>query len=131
MIVVTPEYVAPMTNGQMLPGGPGTFTDLPTDRELFFHHLLEVPKFGDECSDCMNGAGGACPIHAPGGGHVVTGTSGPDSPLIRPEPGANYNSAPPAATDVAAPISRSRILPERTKAASGASASRADSPKFR
>lgn len=63
VILVTPEYVAPMQAGELPSGGPGTFTDTPVDRELFFHGLLEVPKVGDECSHCHEGVigtGGHC-----------------------------------------------------------------------
>jgi pilus assembly protein CpaC len=63
VILVTPEYVAPMQAGEVPSGGPGTFTDTPVDRELFFHGLLEVPKVGDECSHCHEGfigTGGHC-----------------------------------------------------------------------
>ena len=63
VILVTPEYVAPMQAGELPSGGPGTFTDTPVDRELFFHGLLEVPKVGDECSHCHEGSigtGGHC-----------------------------------------------------------------------
>ena len=28
------------------------FTDVPTDRELYFDGFLEVPKYGDECESC-------------------------------------------------------------------------------
>ena len=52
IILVTPEHTAPMSPEQVPPGGPGLFTDTPTDRELFFHNLIEVPKYGDECQMC-------------------------------------------------------------------------------
>ena len=54
VILVTPEYVAPMSPEQVPPGGPGKFTDLPTDHELFFHNLLEVPRTGNECDGTFN-----------------------------------------------------------------------------
>ena len=49
IILVTPDYTAPLSEEQIPYGGPGRFTDTPVDRELFFHGLLEVPKTGDEC----------------------------------------------------------------------------------
>ena len=52
IILITPEYTAPMSAEQIPYGGPGKFTDTITDRELFFHNLLEVPKYGDECQHC-------------------------------------------------------------------------------
>jgi len=53
VILVTPELVAPLEAGQVPSGGPGTYTTYPTDRELFFSGLIEVPKYGDECENCM------------------------------------------------------------------------------
>lgn len=62
IILVTPELVAPMQANRLPTTGPGTFTDTPVDRELFFHGLLEVPKVGDACDHCQNGMiGGPCP----------------------------------------------------------------------
>ena len=54
IILVTPEYTAPMTEQQIPHGGPGKFSDYPTDRELYLHNLLEVPLYGDECQQCTN-----------------------------------------------------------------------------
>ena len=54
IILVTPEHVAPMPAGQVPSGGPGQSTDMPVDRELFAHGLLEVPKFGEDCDHCQN-----------------------------------------------------------------------------
>ena len=53
VILVTPELVAPLEAGQVPSGGPGSYTTYPTDRELFFSGLIEVPKYGDECESCM------------------------------------------------------------------------------
>lgn len=52
VIMVTPELVAPLSHEQLPPGGPGQFTDVPTDRELFHDGLLEVPFYGDGCEGC-------------------------------------------------------------------------------
>jgi len=52
VIMVTPYLVGAMKPGQVPEGGPGLFTDVPTDRELFFDGFLEVPKYGDECASC-------------------------------------------------------------------------------
>ena len=46
IILVTPEYAAPLNAGQIPPGGPGMFSDIPTDRELFGQGLIEVPNYG-------------------------------------------------------------------------------------
>ncbi|MFP6763377.1 MAG: hypothetical protein VB858_07160, partial [Planctomycetaceae bacterium] len=53
VILVTPELVAPLEAGQVPAGGPGTYTTYPTDRELFFSGLIEVPKYGNECENCL------------------------------------------------------------------------------
>lgn len=53
VILVTPELVAPLESGQVPAGGPGTYTSIPTDRELFFSGMIEVPKYGEECQGCM------------------------------------------------------------------------------
>ncbi|MCA8986174.1 MAG: pilus assembly protein N-terminal domain-containing protein [Planctomycetaceae bacterium] len=46
IILVTPEYVAPLDPHQVPAGGPGAFSDIPTDRELFWQGLIEVPNYG-------------------------------------------------------------------------------------
>lgn len=56
IIMITPEYVSPMMADQMPPIGPGRTTTYPTDRELYLHGLMEVPKVGPECPE----PGGAC-----------------------------------------------------------------------
>ena len=64
VITVTPELVAPLDDGQIPPGGPGQFTDSPTDRELMGYGLIEVPKYGERCANCPPGQGG--PLIVPG-----------------------------------------------------------------
>ena len=54
IILVTPEYVAPMSPEQVPVGGPGKFTDTPTDHELFWHNMLEIPRTGSECDATFN-----------------------------------------------------------------------------
>lgn len=56
IIMITPEYVSPMQADQMPPLGPGRSTTFPTDRELYLHGNIEVPKFGPECGE----PGGPC-----------------------------------------------------------------------
>ena len=46
LIMVTPEYVAPLDSNQLM-GGPGSMTDIPTDKELYGQGLIEVPITGD------------------------------------------------------------------------------------
>lgn len=49
VIMVTPEIAGPLNANQVPPGGPGTFTDMPTDRELFRDGMIEVPSYGNRC----------------------------------------------------------------------------------
>lgn len=116
MIVVTPEYVAPMSSGQLPPGGPGAFTDIPTDRELFFHNLLEVPKFGDACENCQ-----------PGTAMGLT----PDPVFSQPQ--MLLEQAPPAGAPVTEPAVSPQIppVPETTAADPFSSASFSKQDKFR
>lgn len=58
VIMVTPELVAPMAPHQIPPGGPGLFTDTPTDRELYWYNMIEVPSYGPHCE-------GQCPPPLP------------------------------------------------------------------
>ena len=58
VILVTPELVAPLDPGMVPPSGPGLGTTTPTDRELFGMGLLEVPNYGDPCTQCH---GHGCP----------------------------------------------------------------------
>jgi pilus assembly protein CpaC len=53
IIMVTPYLVSPLGPGQVPPGGPGMFTDVPTDRELYIDGLIEVPNYGDHCENCI------------------------------------------------------------------------------
>ncbi len=67
IILVTPEYAAPMSEEQIPYGGPGKFTDYPTDKELYFHNLIEVPLYGDECQHCTGcWQNGSCQQHPNG-----------------------------------------------------------------
>jgi len=68
VIMVTPELVSPMKSDQIPPGGPGLFTDDPTDRELFIDGRLEVRSYGDRCFGC--GVDGVFSGHGYGAPHV-------------------------------------------------------------
>jgi pilus assembly protein CpaC len=56
VILVTPVLAGAMSDCQVPPGGPGMFTDQPTDRELFGYGLIEVPSYGGMCPNCGPGA---------------------------------------------------------------------------
>jgi len=47
VILVTPEYVAPLKKSDVPPGGPGASTTVPLDRELFLNQMIEVPNYGE------------------------------------------------------------------------------------
>ena len=47
VILVTPEFVAPLKRADVPSGGPGSFTASPVDRELFFNQMIEVPNYGE------------------------------------------------------------------------------------
>jgi pilus assembly protein CpaC len=53
VIMVTPNLVSPFGAGQVPPGGPGSYTDIPTDRELYIERMIEVPNYGDRCEGCI------------------------------------------------------------------------------
>ena len=73
IILVTPQYASGMSAGELPPGGPGMFSDSPTDKEIYFHQMIELPKYGDDCEACRGGGGfGAATNHHHGGGGVVT-----------------------------------------------------------
>ena len=85
LVMITPEYVQAMPSDQMPPGGPGAFTDTPTDRELYWQGIMEVPNYGDRCEGCAsNGTTGY-----PGAGMAPQGT------MIQPGPaGSPYTNGP-------------------------------------
>jgi len=47
VILVTPEYVAPLKKSEVPAGGPGASTTVPLDRELFLNQMIEVPNYGE------------------------------------------------------------------------------------
>ncbi len=82
IIMVTPEFVAP-ADPHCLPGvGPGGLTDTPTDHELYFDGLLEVP-YAAGGGNCPPGGGG----HGYGGGY---GACGDSCTSIAPAMGGSY-----------------------------------------
>ncbi len=64
IILVTPEYVAPLNADQVPEGGPGMFSDVPTDRELIIQGLMEVPNYGGPQPPSPAGSFGPmnCPV---------------------------------------------------------------------
>ena len=69
VIMVTPTLAGAMGECQTPPGGPGMYSDQPTDHELFAYGMIEVPSYGSHCSNCNNcGTGPAAPANAVGPG---------------------------------------------------------------
>jgi pilus assembly protein CpaC len=117
VIMVTPELVGPLSRDQIPPGGPGLFTDTPTDRELFRDGMIEVPYYGSECGDCEPGyehyvpatdpafsqplPGQPLPGTAYPQGDVPFETLPPGQPLPGPALGPGASRTSPAGRDVA------------------------------
>jgi pilus assembly protein CpaC len=110
VILVTPVLAGAMTESQTPVGGPGMFTDQPTDRELFSYGMIEVPSYGSRCTGCAGGNGAYPPpivdfdqAHSPR--PLITPVplqelppSAPQgSPPIPPTPGPATSTAPPHA----------------------------------
>ena len=76
--MITPEYVSAISADCVPPGGPGKFSSVPTDRELYGSGFIEVPNYGEPCQD------GNCP--PPFGGWMPAGPS--PMPIMAPGPSA-------------------------------------------
>jgi pilus assembly protein CpaC len=83
VILVTPVLAGAMQDSQMPPGGPGMFTEQPTDRELYWYGMLEVPSYGGVCPNC--GPGGHSNGYPPSILDFDMGPKSP-SPMITPVP---------------------------------------------
>lgn len=100
VIMVTPELVAPMTPDQIPPGGPGLFTDTPTDREFYLYNLLEVPSYGPHCEgQCPPPVPTYDPYHPVGEEHMMGPGAMMSAPPVPsgPYPGSSM-MAPPTPT---------------------------------
>ena len=108
VILVTPSLAGAMSDGQTPVGGPGMFTDQPTDRELFSYGMIEVPSYGGRCTGCASGNGAYPPpiidfdqVHSPR--PLITPVpiqelppgAPQGSPPIPPTPGPATSTAPP------------------------------------
>jgi pilus assembly protein CpaC len=108
LVLVTPHMVAPLSPDQAPPMGPGEFTDDPTDKELYFDGVLEVPKYGPECATCEPGYPGMG--YGPGGefsGNAGCVQQGPGSQgLMMP---AGVSELPPQMGAPAAPATPAMV----------------------
>lgn len=115
VVMITPEIGSALAPDQVPQGGPGLFTDIPTDRELYHQGVIEVPNYGgNRCpnGDCSPGAmppGGApmadptMPMPPAGydpnfvPGSVPPGPAPASEPSLIAPPGVQPPPAPPAA----------------------------------
>jgi pilus assembly protein CpaC len=119
LIMVTPEIAGPMTPEQVPPGGPGLFTDTPTDRELCRDGMIEVPSYGSHCDNACELGGlpasrlhyatpcqdGQClPESAPSGCPVQNGSAGFGTMPAQGGQAAPIPYAPPEAAPQAPPM---------------------------
>ena len=111
VIMVTPTLAGAMSESQTPPGGPGMFSDQPTDRELYGYGLIEVPSYGNHCATCGKESGAYPPpvidfdlSHSPG-------------PLLTPIP---VQELPPSAPTAAPPMNAPPAAPSVPAASSGA-----------
>ena len=77
LVTVTPELVDAMDPHEAPMGGPGTDTNVPSDKELYFKGYIEVPRVGP----ALRGDG--CMVDPAVGGTIVPGsmrTIGPAHP---------------------------------------------------
>ena len=131
IIMVTPEYVSPAPASQFPQQGPGMFTDIPTDKELFGMGLLEVPKYGDPCENgcenCMPGGNcqncphglqqNSCPDCRQNGGSCVPPGYGSSDSQVAPEiPAIDLERSTQTR-----PVSSSRTVSGDGKSANGVS----------
>ncbi len=106
VIMVTPELVAPMTPDQIPIGGPGLFTDTPSDREFYLYNLLEVPSYGPHCEgQCPPPVPVYDPYHPVGEEHMM----GPGAMMSAPP---MPSSAPYSASPMMAPPTPT-VMPTR------------------
>lgn len=87
IIMVTPELVSAMDPATLPLGGPGQFTDVPTDKELYSSGFLEVPKYSEPFNAPSGSYGGEPAMPS---GPLPPGPMGP----LGPPPGGPYPGGP-------------------------------------
>ena len=113
LIMVTPDLVSPLDECHVPKLGPGMFTDMPTDRELFNGGLIEVPRLADECEGCgILGSGpigpGSHPIADPGSSFYPGIT--PPAPLENDGASPSLAPMPDEARDITLPPPSAPVL---------------------
>ncbi len=110
LVMVTPEFVAPLENDQVPPGGPGLGTVSPNDRELYGHGVLEVKRFAPDPEPLMDNVGdtpnGLAPPNMYMPADIVPAPpvepAPTQPPQIAPAPQAQRRPAPPPAAKMEA-----------------------------
>jgi pilus assembly protein CpaC len=106
MILVTPEYVAPLEEGQLSPERPGANTTSPTDRELYLDGRMEIRRYDNDC-----------PVPVSNGGTGVMVPEPVTVPVAPPLPSASASAGP-----VVRPQAASAKVPDPTSPRSQARA---------
>ena len=94
LIMVTPQMAAALSPYQLPAQGPGENSDWPTDKELYFDGMLEVPNFGPDCE--------TCPL--PDQLYVPQGVVAPGAQQIPPAPPAEANAGIIQRTSAESPV---------------------------
>lgn len=103
IIMITPEYVNALTYDQIPNAYPGRASSLPTDRELYLHGYMEVPRYGPDSYSPIGGCDPSVSVQAGsgvpwvGGGQNLPATNGMTTPSGAPTstPPMPSNSPPP------------------------------------
>lgn len=121
LVLITPEYVSALAPDQVPPGGPGKSTAIPTDRELYWDGVIEVPNYGDPCEgpNCPPTAGWPMPMN----GMPSYSTGGASSPTMTPLPADDPGLLTPGSMPPAPQIPPStRLTPQASRPVSTAKA---------
>jgi len=117
LIMVTPELVSPVDHPEQLPPGPGTLTVAPTERELYWQGLIEIPTTPDgytpsgpqcypEFSSPIPAVQGEVIMPQPVPANSYDSPVMPNGPILTPSPdhAANPNSDPWGLPGKSAPL---------------------------
>lgn len=98
IVMVTPEYVGPLDASEVSPIAPGDVSDVPTDRELYFDNMIEVPNYGGPYFDFYSSPTGEyCPTYPamPESGETLEPAPANNNLLPPPPPANEIPLAPP------------------------------------
>jgi len=95
LVLITPEYVSALAPDQVPQGGPGKSSAIPTDRELYWDGVIEVPNYGERCEGPNCQPDGSWPM--PPYGMPAGGSSSTPAPIPADDPGLFLPGAVPPA----------------------------------